>query len=510
MKWWLLGALGLALVVRLAILAGPLGELDADEAVVGLMARHIAFNGELPVFYYGQAYLGSLEAFTAVPLFVAFRASGVVLKLVPLAYSLGFLVLSALVARRVFGDGAAVLTAFYLALPPAMWALWSTKARGGYAEVLFLGEALLLVSLWLGRARRPIWGVLAWGVFAGLALWTHLLAVVYIVPSLVFLALRRRSWTPLDVLAAAAGCVVGAAPLLAANVTHGFETLDVVGGPSGVRVEPAGELLRFLRVGISMLAGVGRPVPPPTLTQDMAWDVPTAGPWPIVAALVLALLGVLWLYAGSLRALLSRTEPGPRADASLLVMVALMVPLTLVLTSYGYFMAEPRYALPLYSVVPLVAAAVWRLPGALRWLTCGAVVALNLWNILATAALVVRPAGLMDTTPANRAVLIDYLEHRDRHQVYTDYWIAQTIMFESADQVQAAVISDGPNRYLPAADNVAQTPNAVAVFVRNSDADQRFSARLQDVGGTADIADVDIYRVYADVTPLETVLDAFD
>jgi hypothetical protein len=347
-------------------------------------------------------------------------------------------------------------------------------------------------------------------VVAGLALWTHLLAVVYIVPSVIYLALRRRSWAALDLLATAGGFVVGAAPLLAANLTGGFETLGVVGGPSGVQVEPAGELLRFLRTGISMLAGVGLPVPPPTLTQDMAWDVPTAGPWPIVALLVVVLLAVVWLYAGSVRELVSRAQPGPRSDASLLVMLALMVPITLVFTSYGYFMAEPRYALPLYSAVPLAAAAVWRLPGALRWSTCGAVVALNVWNIFATAALIVRPAGLLDTTPANRAVLINYLEQQDRHQVYTDYWIAQTIMFESSDQVQAAVITDGPNRYLPAADNVAQTPNAVTVFVRDSDADQRFAARLHEVGATANVANVDVYHVYSEVTRLQAVLDGFD
>ncbi len=509
MKWWILAAVALGLVVRLGVLAGPMGELDADEAVVGLMARHIAFDGELPIFYYGQAYLGSLEAFTAAPLFRVFSSSGVLLKLVPLAYSLGFLVLSALVARRVFGDGPAVLTAFYLALPPAMWALWSTKARGGYAEVLFLGEGLLLLSLWLGSKRRVAWGALAWGLIAGLALWTHLLAVVYILPALGFLALRRRTWSVIDALAAGGGFMVGAAPLLVANLSYGFETLGVLGGPTGVSPEPAGELLRFLRTGVPMLTGVGRPVPPPTLAQDMAWDVPTAGAWPIAGVVVLALLGVLWLHAASVRELVSRAQPGPRSDAALLVLVALMVPVTLVFTSYGYFMAEPRYALPLYSAVPLVASAVWRLPGVLRWGTCAGVVALNVWNIVATAVLLVRPVGMLDTTPANRMVLIEYLESKDRHQVYTDYWIAQTIMFESGDLVQAAVIADGPNRYLPAADNVAQTPNAVTVFVRDSDADERFAARLREVGASADVATVDVYHVYSEVTPLDAVLDGF-
>src|SRR6266852_4951711 len=106
-------AIGLAVAIvasvalRLAVIASPLGELDGDEAVVGLMARHIAFLGDRPVFYYGQPYLGSLEAFSAAPLFRLFGSSTVLLKVVPTAYSLGFLALSASLARRLFGTGAA-------------------------------------------------------------------------------------------------------------------------------------------------------------------------------------------------------------------------------------------------------------------------------------------------------------------------------------------------------------------------------------------------------------------
>jgi len=165
--------------------------------------------------------------------------------------------------------------------------------------------------------------------------------------------------------------------------------------------------------------------------------------------------------------------------------------------------------LPLYSAVPLVAAVVWKLPGASRWAVCGLVVALNVWNMVATATLAERPPGLFDSTPANRQVLVEYLENHDRHQVYTDYWIAQSVMFESRDAIQTAVIADGPNRYLPAADNVAHTPNAVTVLVRDSDTDRRFAARLAEVGATADVATVDAYHVYAEVSPLDAVLDGF-
>src|SRR6267378_2583057 len=174
-------ALVVGLALRVGVMASPLGELDGDEAVVGLMARHIAFLGDRPVFYYGQPYLGSLEAFSAAPLFRLFGSSTLLLKLVPTAFSLGFLVLSAALARRLFGTGPALATAAYLAVPPSMWAVWSTKARGGYAELLFLGQALLLVTLAL--TPSPSRGLaLLWGILAGLAFWTHPLAVVYLLP----------------------------------------------------------------------------------------------------------------------------------------------------------------------------------------------------------------------------------------------------------------------------------------------------------------------------------------
>src|SRR5215207_5965792 len=105
---WLTALVLVGLAFRLVILASPLGELDGDEAVVGLMARHIAYSGERPVFYYGQPYLGSLEAFSAAPLFAVFGSSAQLLKLVPTLYSLGFLLLTTMLARRLFGHGPAL------------------------------------------------------------------------------------------------------------------------------------------------------------------------------------------------------------------------------------------------------------------------------------------------------------------------------------------------------------------------------------------------------------------
>lgn len=506
--WGALGLLTFAgLLVRLAILASPLGELDADEAVVGLMARHVAYLGDRPAFYYGQPYLGSLEAFSAAPLFLLFGSSSLLLKLVPTAYSLGFLWLSALVARRLFGAGPALVTAAYLALPPAMWAVWSTKARGGYAEVLFLGSALLLATLWVGERPSKLGGLL-WGLLAGLAFWTHLLAVVYILPAALYLLARlarRWTWPPLAIAAVVLGATVGALPLLAYNVTAGFPTLVALLQPPDLPLDPPAQLVRFFRVGLPVLAGLAQPTTSAAMF-DQDWPLRPAARLP-VTLLLLGVLGVsVALHAGSLRRLADRAACG--AGPALLVLLALVVPLVVALTRFGFFVSEPRYALPLYSAVPLVAASLWRLPRLARAIGLAAVLGLNAASLLTTDVRLWRPEEAVDSTAATRAALVRSLVATDRHQLYTDYWIGYPIMFETGESVLAYVLSGGFNRYLPPADNVQRTPNPAWVFIRGSEAEGEFLGRLRALGGSARAEQVSVYRVYTDVVPLEAMRPA--
>jgi len=497
----LVALLLLGLVVRLAIIFSPLGELDGDEAVVGLMARHIAFLGERPVFYYGQPYLGSLEAFSVAPFFVLFDSNTLALKLVPTAYSLGFLVLSGLLARRLFGTGPALATVAYLALPPSMWAVWSTKARGGYAELLFLGEALLLATLALGdsMSRRL---ALLWGLLAGLAFWTHLLAIVYLLPAAAYLLLRRRTaWRPAELALLAAGAVLGMAPLLLHNVVSGYPTLMALLQPPDIPLDPAAQFVRFFRVGIPVLAGLGQPTTSDVLF-DQDWPLRPAGQAWVALLLIVVLVAGLAMHVRSVRELVrgKPTDSGP----ALLLLVALVVPPVVAVTRFGFFVSEPRYALPLYAAVPLLAAALWRVARGplLAGAAVAAVLALNVWSVLSTDVRLWRPQDALDSTVATRADLVRSVTSEDRHQLYTDYWIGYPIMFETRETVLAYVISGGYNRYLPPADNVQRTPNPAWVFTPGSEAERAFVDQLRSVGGQARVSDIAVYRVYTDVQPL--------
>src|SRR5437764_13280083 len=100
------------------ILSGPLGEAEADESVVGLMALHVQ-AGERPAFYWGQPVLGSLEAYLVAAGFTLDGPSNRALKGVAGLSFLAFVVLVYLVARRDFGERVALFSALYLALPPS-------------------------------------------------------------------------------------------------------------------------------------------------------------------------------------------------------------------------------------------------------------------------------------------------------------------------------------------------------------------------------------------------------
>jgi hypothetical protein len=161
----------------------------------------------------------------------------------------------------------------------------------------------------------------------------------------------------------------------------------------------------------------------------------------------------------------------------------------------------------LYSAVPLLAAALWRvaMPSALRVVAVGLVLGLNLWSLVSTDVRLWRPEDAVESTAATRAELVQHLVGEGRHQLYTDYWIGYPIMFETRETVLAYVISGGFNRYLPPADNVQRTPNPAWVFMPGSDAEDEFLEHLRAVGGRAQAADVSVYRVYTDVEPLEAM-----
>lgn len=126
---------------------------DSDQAIVGLMAKHLAERRALPLFFYGQTYMLGVEAWAAAPFFVAAGPTITTLRISILAWNLAFVWLLIAALRRDCGlsPWAAFVPAMIFALAPVSVATQLMAARGGIIEPF-----VWVIVLWLLR-RRPLW-----------------------------------------------------------------------------------------------------------------------------------------------------------------------------------------------------------------------------------------------------------------------------------------------------------------------------------------------------------------
>src|SRR5436305_225058 len=184
----LLFCLLIAIVVRTFIVIHTQGFIDGDEALVGIQAEHI-LRGELPIYFYNQPYMGSLEAYIMAGIFAivgpsvwALRAEPILLSLIvvwltwKLASALADTARLPLHAKRWFMTIAALLAA----IPPLYDTVLQLRTLGGYVEIFIFMLLLLLFALELtnrraaGASRRELaWRWASIGFIIGLGFWIN-------------------------------------------------------------------------------------------------------------------------------------------------------------------------------------------------------------------------------------------------------------------------------------------------------------------------------------------------
>ena len=167
---WL--ALAAALALKLVVLLTGHVTFNSDEAIMSLMARHI-LRGEHAVFYWGQAYMGTLHSYLMAPVFVLLGETVVTSRLVPLAVHLAVVATTYALAWRVGQDRfGATAAALLVALPPVMVTLYTTVSIGAWVEILLLNNLIWLIgwSILSGRRQATGWWALT-GFLAGVGWW---------------------------------------------------------------------------------------------------------------------------------------------------------------------------------------------------------------------------------------------------------------------------------------------------------------------------------------------------
>ncbi|MFA6450895.1 MAG: glycosyltransferase family 39 protein [bacterium] len=428
---WLL-LLAIAAVPRAAAALTIARRLDADESVVGLMAKHIAAGESVPFFFYGQDYGGGhvIEALLAAPFFKLFGASAWAVHLIPILFSTATILLVYIYIRRLFGGRTALAAAVLLSFSTQY--LRSSLKSDGYIETIFLGVAALCLLQMLevayretARRRMTIIAALM-GAMLGLAMWSYDFAAIYAATALVF-GLRRGLLHPVRLPVFIAGFAAGASPLIAANISGDYAHLRHLagGGPGGPSADGVAERV------ISLFSKQIPAFLTPDCIHNFVYPIPWYA-WCSGAALLIAVI----VLAGNWR-----KTPAAPALVALLTLLAYLFS--------GYNGRSPRYLLPLepfLSTAPALAAAF--LYGARRHsanLLAALMLALLAFGLFGGAATLFSNYSIVEgnakTNPESLVKVAHFLESNNVKCVKTTYFIKWRLLFLTDEKINAIDIN---------------------------------------------------------------------
>ncbi len=230
-EWFLFAFILIATLLRLLLIAQNWPVTNSDEANMALLARHVAYNGEWPIFFYGLPYMGPIEGYIAAPLFHLLGPSTFALRLGLLPFFFLFVICMYFLTRLLYTRGLAVFTVILLCFGSNEVIAREIKAVGEYPEIVFFAAAICLLLVWLARSQpsdeRPVrptlrrvlvYGLL--GFIVGLALWVDFLILPFVgcgALLLFFFCRRELRWRA--GIGLLLGIVIGAFPLILYNVT---------------------------------------------------------------------------------------------------------------------------------------------------------------------------------------------------------------------------------------------------------------------------------------------------
>ncbi|GAB4579660.1 MAG: hypothetical protein Fur0022_23980 [Anaerolineales bacterium] len=502
-RWGVALAMGAAAVLKVGFLLGEVVPFNADEAIVALMARHILQGTERPLFFYGQAYLGSLDAWLIAGGFALFGQKVWVIRLVQLLLYLGTLWTTAKLGEKVFSRKVGVLAGWFLAIPTVNVTLYTTATLGGYGEALLIGNLVLWLALRLADNGR-IAKLLDWflfGVLVGFGLWVFGLTLVFSAPAGLFLLWHgwrergKRTLKPL--LVAGAGFLLGAVPywvgvfqLGGARVAAELGGSAIAGVSGGGWLEQVGQhLISLVLLGTSVIFGVRPP-----------WEVR----W-----LALPLIPFVLMFWGWVILRMFRMQKTP--GQWLLLGVILTLVAGFVFTPFG---ADPsgRYFLPLAGPLSLFAAATVigvKIP-RVRWALIGLVIVFHLIGTGQAARK--NPPGI--TTQFDAVTWLDksydddliaFLREKGETRGYTNYWVAYPLAFLSQEEL--IFVPELPyhldfrhtrrdNRYAPYNALVEQAERVAYITTNHPPLNDRLRAGFADLGVSWEEEQIGNYQVF--------------
>ena len=554
--WYALAAslvIGIAISLRLALVLGGWPGTDSDDSTMGLMARHILLQGEHPIFFWGQAYMGSLEAFVAALFFAFFGSAPATLKLgLILLYAL-FLVVMYLLVKLLFDQRWALIGVILLSLssPAVLYLL--LNAYGGYLETLLFGSLLILLTCYLLRdgaaarwRRLALFG--AWGLVAGFGIYSDPLIAPFVALSLLALiVIQRRELLKRAGILLCLGFLLGISPWIiyvAAATTPDAAKSFLQSTPSAQQTTTPGATGAtpdpLSLAGTHALGTIVIAIPNMTndislcpLAQETAWPptrwgASSAPPCLVIRGLwgagilLLMLLTIIWesvTLRGLLRGSPHEWTATERRQALRAIgrMLAVAAPLlTMILFTISSASATSpwifaRYLVTLLIAFPVIIANAGQhlgkhLSGRVARIGIGAILLLLLSTQAFGTLTTFRQMQTQQMVNAQQMDLVQQLVARHDHAIYSEFWTCYRTAFLSNEQIVCSVLNSDfvqkPNRYAPYDYAVQAARLPVFVFPRDSSQTRNFAALASKQGWQYRTTTVDDQWVIFEVTAL--------
>jgi hypothetical protein len=414
---------------------------DADQAIVGLMAKHLLEGRAFPLFFYGQQYLLGVESWLVAPFFLIGGVSVATLKLPILLLNLAAVILLLAGLERFVGlrPWHAGLAALFFILPPPSAASRLVQANGCNIEPF-----IYVLLIWFLR-DRPLWLGLVLGVgvlnreftFYGLVAliaveaWTHRLFSIERLRGLALAGLVAIGvWQGVQVLVPYASARGPGTSYLEAGVpTHAAEVQQrFCWDPAGIPTR----LSALARLHLPELFGARKqPVVRVGIIGSTYQGVD--GLWvPLVATFALALGRTSWLARSYVTAALS----GSLAFGVYLLLIGAQS-----IIVYGVTCGQRSHLTMRYMLLGLLAPvgiaacylAVERSTRLIRAFTT----VVGVWAIISAAShLALLNEYVSEPSPAEYRLLTQYLEGQDVRYGRAAFWDAYAVTFLSNERVR--------------------------------------------------------------------------
>lgn len=416
---------------------------DADQAITGLMGKHLAEFRAFPLFYYGQSYMLAVEAWLAAPVFAVAGVSVTTLKLPLLLINMtvAWLLLRALVMDGGLRPALAAVPVLFFALPAASTSARLVEANGGNVEPF-----LYALLLWTLR-DRPAWC----GFVFGLGFLQREFTLYAFLALLAVEAVQGRLFTRAGLKHRAITLRTAAEVWLVGQFLKQFSSAagpgttlaDIVRSHDNITelsqrvcLDPA-----TIAPGFARLATEHWPVLFGTAVYRLSdFGIASAvvqGAWWM--SLLLVLTAVVAIVGGALAARRPPQVPGTATFPLFLV-------LTAALSASGYVVGRcggvdfyyTRY--DLLSILGMVGISAWFLRAVVssRLLTVWLVL-VSAW-LIATAVPHVRlHLEYLRHPPQDiRGLIVQHLDGRGARYALADYWIAYPITFLTEERIIVA------------------------------------------------------------------------